>query len=217
MKHINDVTYCDETDKESYQELINQLDLGTPVIIKPNWGTSICFTEAEIIDWTLEVIQGKAMIVESYGWSRTRDMLEQGKLGSKKKGDLRKSDQWFFEYSGIGKVLDKHGVEFLNITEENWAQRTIDSETIREHVEKKHSPVHDPDFYSWVPEQLYDLRGGDLLSLSKVRLGLKDIPASLSIKNFFGIIGYFCSRNHFPSTFSEFIFIRYSNIQVTHL
>jgi hypothetical protein len=115
-------------------------------------------------------------------------MLETGKLGSKKKGDLRRSDQWFLEYSGIGKILKKHGVEFLNITEENWGKRTIDPENIQFHVEGKHQPVEDPDFYSWIPEKLYELKGADFLSLAKLRLGIQDIPASLSIKNLFGMI-----------------------------
>ena len=29
------------------------LDLSQPLLIKPNWGTGICFTEAKILDWTL--------------------------------------------------------------------------------------------------------------------------------------------------------------------
>jgi uncharacterized protein (DUF362 family) len=185
---IKNVGISEKTDKKDYQELVHSLDLETPVIIKPNWGTSLCYTEAQIIDWTLESIQGEVLLVESYGWSRTREMLETGKLGSKKKGDLRRSDQWFLEYSGIGKILKKHGVEFLNITEENWGKRTMDPENIQFHVEGTHQPVEDPDFYSWMPEKLYELKGADFLSLAKLRLGIQDIPASLSIKNLFGMI-----------------------------
>jgi hypothetical protein len=185
---IKDVAISEKTGKEAFQELIRSLELKPPVVIKPNWGTSLCFTEALILDWTLEAVQGEALIVESYGWSRTREMLEAGKLGSKKKRDLRASDSWFLEYSGIGKVLEKHGVEFLNVSEENWGKRIVDPETIREGVEGKHRPVADGDFYSWVPERLYELKGADFLSLSKLRLGLKDIPASLSVKNLFGLI-----------------------------
>ncbi len=188
MIKIKDVTVSENTDKRTYQELLKTLDLKPPVVIKPNWGSSICYTEAEILDWTLEAINGEAHIIESYGWSRTREMLETGKLGSKKKKDLRESDKWFLEYSGVDKVLEKHGVEFLNISEENWARHTTDPETIKTNVEEKHQPVNDPDFYTWIPQRLYDLRGSDFLSLSKLRLGLKDIPASLSIKNLFGLI-----------------------------
>jgi len=185
---IKDVAISEKTDKNAYQKLVKSLELKTPVIIKPNWGTSLCYTEAQIIDWTLETIQGEALIVESYGWSRTQDMLETGKLGSKNKADLRKSDQWFLEYSGVGKVLKKHDVEFLNVSEEDWGKRIMDADTIRTIVEKKHQPVKDADFYSWIPEKLSELMGSDFLSLSKLRLGIQDIPASLSIKNLFGMI-----------------------------
>jgi len=185
---IKDITISKKTDKQAYQELIQTLDLKSPVVIKPNWGSSICFTEARILDWTLEAINGEALIIESYGWSRTREMLETGKMGSKKKKDLRESDKWFLEYSGVDKILEKYGVEFLNISEENWARHTTDPETIKTNVETKHKPVNNPDFYTWIPERLYDLHGSDLLSLSKLRLGMKDIPASLSIKNLFGLI-----------------------------
>jgi len=52
--------------RDDFIELVEKLDLKPPVIIKPNWGTSVCFTEAEIIDWTLEAIDGDAVVVESY-------------------------------------------------------------------------------------------------------------------------------------------------------
>ena len=188
MKQIEDLVFSRETNRNTFLEMLEVLDLRQPLLIKPNWGTSICFTEAKILDWTLDSVDGDALVVESYGWSRTKDMLEKGKLGSKKRCDLRRSDEWFMDYSGVGKVLDKYKVEFLNITEEHWAHRTMEPETIKDEVESIYSPVSDPDFYSWMPQRLYDMRGADLLSLSKLRIGLSDIPASLSIKNLFGMI-----------------------------
>ncbi len=174
--------------REDFIELVGRLDLKPPVIIKPNWGTSVCFTEAEIIDWTLEAIDGDAIVVESYGWARTEEALRTGRLGSKKRGDLRGSDGWFLRYSGIDKILEKHGIEYLNITEENWAGRTVDAEEIRGQVESKYEPVMRDELYGVIPEKLYELRHGDLLSLSKVKLWQDDIGVSLTIKNIFGMI-----------------------------
>jgi uncharacterized protein (DUF362 family) len=174
--------------RDDFIELVEKLGLKPPVIIKPNWGTSVCFTEAEIIDWTLEAIDGDAIVVESYGWARTEEALRTGKLGSKKRGDLRGSDEWFLRYSGIDKVLEKHGVEYLNITEENWAGRTVDAKEIRAQVESKYEPVMRDELYGVIPEKLYELRHGDLLSLSKVKLWQDDIGVSLTIKNLFGMI-----------------------------
>lgn len=114
--------------------------------------------------------------------------LESGGWGSFVREDLRESDRWFFEYSGIGKVLEKHGVEFLNITEENWGNRTADPETIRGAVEEKHASLEREDFLGFIPERLYEMKGCDLLSLAKVRLLEDPMHVSLAVKNFFGMI-----------------------------
>jgi len=175
-------------DRDSFIELLGTLDLRPPVVIKPNWGTSVCFVEAEILDWVLTAVDGEALVVESYGWARSEEVLKTGRLGSKKRGDLRSSDEWFLRYSGIGEVLERHGVEFLNVTEENWGHRTVDPAIIKDAVEAVHAPVEMEELYSFVPERLYELRGGDLLSLAKVKLWLDPISVSFTLKNFFGML-----------------------------
>jgi len=174
--------------RDDFIELVGGLGLKPPVLIKPNWGTSVCFTEAEIIDWTLEAINGDAIVVESYGWARTEEALRTGRLGSKKRGDLRVSDEWFLSHSGLDMILEKHGVEFLNVTEENWAGKTVDAGEVRALVEAKYEPVMRDELYGVIPEKLYELRHGDLLSLSKAKLWQDDIGVSLTIKNIFGMI-----------------------------
>jgi uncharacterized protein (DUF362 family) len=185
---FGDVLVEKPADREAFLSIIEGLDLRPPVIIKPNWGTSVCFTEAEILDRVLTSVDGGAVVVESYGWARTEEAVKTGRLGSKKRGDLRKSDSWFLEYSGVGEVLERHGVEFLNLTEENWGRRTANPEAIREIVEAKHRPVQMEELYGFVPEKLYDLRGSDLLSLAKVKVWMEPIVVSFSVKNLFGMI-----------------------------
>jgi uncharacterized protein (DUF362 family) len=188
MIKIGNIVVEQSADEESFIKLIEELDLKPPVIIKPNLGFSVCYTEATILDWVLTAVDGDALVVESYGWARTREALETGGWGSFEPEDLRESDRWFMEYSGIGKVLEKHGVEFLNITEENWANRTADPETIKGVVEEKHAPLEEEDFLGIVPERLYEMRGCDLLSLAKVRILEAPMHVSLAVKNFFGMI-----------------------------
>lgn len=185
---IGSVTVEESVTEESFIAMIRELDLKPPVVIKPNWGTSVCFTEAEILSWVLTAVGSDALVVESYGWARTEDAVKTGRMGSKKRGDLRRSDRWFLEYSGIGKVLEEHGVEFLNVTEENWGSRTAEPEAIRKAVEAKYPPVEMEELYGFVPERLYDLRGGDLLSLAKVKLWREPIVVSFAVKNFFGML-----------------------------
>ena len=188
MIKIGNVLVEESADEETFMKLIEELDLKPPVIIKPNWGFSVCFTEATILDWVLTAVDGDALVVESYGWARTREALETGGWGSFEPEDLRESDRWFMEYSGIGKVLEKHGVEFLNITEENWGHRTADPELIRSLVNERHDPLEREDFLGFVPERLYEMRGSDLLSLAKVRVLEAPMHVSLAVKNFFGMI-----------------------------
>lgn len=168
--------------------VISKLDLKPPVIVKPNWGTINNYTEAEIIDGVLSEITGEAIVVESYGWARTKASLEGKGVGSMKKEDLRESDKWFLEVSGVGDVLSKHGVEYLNVTEEVQAGRTVDPGVIRGLVEEKYPAVMFEEMYSWVPTRLYDMREGTFLSLAKYRLNHDPIVVSLSLKNLFGMI-----------------------------
>ncbi len=188
MLKIGSVIVAQSVNEETFIEIVRALELKPPVIIKPNWGFSVCFTEAMVLDWTLTALNGDALVVESYGWARTKEALESGGWGSFEREDLRKSDQWFFEFSGIGEVLKKHNVEFLNITEENWEHRTADPELIRGAVEEKHTPLEREDFYGFVPERLFEMRGSDLLSLAKVRVLEDPMKVSLAVKNFFGMI-----------------------------
>jgi uncharacterized protein (DUF362 family) len=185
---FRDVLVEKSANREAFMSVIEGLDLRPPVVIKPNWGTSVCFTEAEILDWILTAVDGDAVVVESYGWGRSEEAVKTGRLGSKKRGDLRRSDVWFLKYSGVGEVLERHGVEFLNLTEENWGRRTANPEVIREIVEAKHRPVQMEELYGFVPERLYDLRGSDLLSLAKVKVWMEPIVVSFSVKNLFGMI-----------------------------
>jgi len=177
-----------EQSKESriYSDVIEEMNLKPPVIIKPNWGTINNYTEAEVIDGVLSAIDGESLIVESYGWARTKEALSGKGMGSQHKEDHRKSDRWFLETSGIGAVLEKHGVEYLNVTEEVWAKRTVEPDTINKLV--KFQPVQVEEMCSQVPIRLYDMRGGTFLSLAKYRLNHEPIVVSLSLKNLFGMI-----------------------------
>ncbi len=174
-------------DPSIYGRVVSELKLKSPVVIKPNWGTINNFTEAAVLDGVLGAIPGEKLVVESYGWARTRDALEGKGIGSCKRSDLRKSDEWFLEYSGVGDVLKKHGVEFLNVTEEVWGKRVADASEVKRAAEK-YPPVLFPEMYERVPQRLLDLRGGTFLSLAKYRLNHDPIAFSLSLKNLFGMI-----------------------------
>jgi uncharacterized protein (DUF362 family) len=174
-------------DPSIYERVVSELHLRPPVVIKPNWGTINNFTEATVLDGVLSAINGEAVVTESYGWARTEDALNGKGIGSCKKTDLKKSDEWFLKYSGVGDMLKKHGVEYVNVTEEVWAKRTVEPATVKGLAEK-YPPVLFEEMYARVPRRLFDLRGGTFLSLAKYRLNHDPIAFSLSMKNFFGMI-----------------------------
>jgi len=175
------------TDPSIYRDVVSELKLKPPVVIKPNWGTVNNFTEAEVLDGVLSAIGGEALVVESYGWARTEDALNGRGIGSMKRSDLRRSDEWFLKYSGVGDVLERHGVGYLNVTEEVWAGRVVERGVVRKMADR-YPPVLFEEMYARVPEKLFELRGGTFLSLAKYRLNHEPIVVSLSLKNLFGMI-----------------------------
>ena len=182
------VSFRDGIHRESFIEMVKNLELKPPVVIKPNWGFSVIFTEADILDWTLAAIDGDALVVESYGWARCREAVEDKKYGSFSRDALRKADKWFLRYSGIDKVLKKYEVEYLNITEEVWADRIAEPDTIQRIVEDSYTPLHTKKMASFVPQRLYDLSDGTFLNLAKLKFMGDDIVISLALKNLFGMI-----------------------------
>jgi uncharacterized protein (DUF362 family) len=178
-----------QANAESFTGLVARLNLKSPVLIKPNWGTVDCFTEAQILDWVLAAIPGEKLVIESHGWARNEETLLGTPAAALTKANLRKGERWFLHYSGIDQVLAKHQVEYLNLTEEIWAGRAADSQLIRQVVDKgQYPPVQFTELYEKVPARVYALRGGTLLSLSKYKMVFAPLDVSLAVKNLFGLV-----------------------------
>lgn len=194
---LGPVNFTREGTRERFMEIISRLNLEPPVIIKPNWSSSIVFTESEILDWTLSSIDGEVLIVESYAAWRTKLLIEYNGprdyaflqlLGKQKREDHRENDKWFLEFSGIDRVLEKHGVEYLNLSEELWAKRVCEKDTIAPLVKRHTGALMNTSLYEIVPERLFELKGGTLLNLAKPKRSLKANHVSLAMKNMFGMI-----------------------------
>ncbi|MDF1537577.1 MAG: DUF362 domain-containing protein [Candidatus Thorarchaeota archaeon] len=194
---LNQTLFTSDGNKESFKEILSRLNLKAPVVIKPNWSSSRMYTEGRILDWILSAIDGEVIVVESYAmWrneiftdltqTRDNDFLEM--LRKQKKSDFRKNDEWFLEFTGIQEVLDQHDVEYLNISEELWANRICNPELIHKEVEKQFPPLASESLSASVPSRLFDLKGGTLLNLTKPKRSLKENFVSLSLKNMFGMI-----------------------------
>jgi uncharacterized protein (DUF362 family) len=194
---LGPVKFTSEGSRDTFIEIVSGLNLKPPVIIKPNWSSSLIFTEREILDWTLSALDDEVLIVESHAAWRTRLFIEHdgprdGKfleiLGTQKKKEFRANDKWFLRYSGIDGVLEKHDVEYLNLSEELWANRVCEPNLVADSVESRAGFLENTALYGLVPERLYDLKGGTLLSLTKPKRSLKARHVSLTLKNMFGMI-----------------------------
>jgi len=183
--------------KEKYITAIKDLNIETDyVVVKPNWVEDIegAYTEAEILDWLFEALPNmKKIVIESYTkWRGGEEDIASDIIGGKKYWDYYKQkDQKFLSEKGIDKVLAKHKIEYLNITNEVWSDRCVDPDEVEKIVKTKFDGLYWPELYSYVPKRLFEIKdNATLISLAKIKRQLQHsyILASLSIKNLFGLI-----------------------------
>ncbi|NHJ13761.1 MAG: DUF362 domain-containing protein [Candidatus Thorarchaeota archaeon] len=189
--------FTSDGSRAKYKQIISKLDLKPPVIIKPNWSSSMAFTESKLLDWTLSAIDSETIIVESHAVWRCQFFLEfEGhrdtafltKLRRQTRKQFRDNDKWFLNFSKMQEVLDRYDVQYLNLSEELWAGRLGDPSLVQDEVEKKFGPLQNKSLYSLVPQRLLEMRGGTLLSLAKPKRSLSEKFVSLTLKNMFGMI-----------------------------
>lgn len=201
--------------KQDFINLIQSFNIQSDfVIVKPNWvdieeGN---YTEAQILDWLFESLPNqKKIVVESFTpWRGLKygggKELRVNLTGGKEFWDFyKKQDQYFLDKTGLGRVLDKFNAEYINVTDEFWKGKMVPQGIIKDLVEKKHQDIYWTDFYSYIPQKLFDIRNqSTFISLAKIKLEEKNeqIIVSLSIKNTFGLIPHpsrrkpFHNRNH---------------------
>ncbi len=201
IKKIGTTSLTKITTQSEMDEFVAGLGIKSDkVIIKPNWVEARmgAHTDAKVLDMFLTALKKPAIIVESYTFWRTDKYLVCGgdyyssgeatlETGKKHWNHFKKQDAWFLSATGIDEILKKHNAEYLNITNEVWEKRTVDSQVIQKIVEDKYEPVLFKELYSYVPQRLFDLKGADFISFAKAK---KEVEYSftLSTKNLFGLI-----------------------------
>lgn len=187
--------------KQDFISFIKSFNLQTNfVIVKPNWvdiekGN---YTEPEILEWLLEALPDqKKIIIESYTpwrglkYQPSEDLKIDLEEGKKFWDFYKEQDVNYLEVTGIGKVLEKFDVEYINITNEYWKGEIVESQIIKDVVEKKYKDIYWKDFYSYIPKKIFKIKDQTtLISLAKIKLEEtnKNIVVSLSMKNLFGLI-----------------------------
>jgi len=182
------------TDAKDMKRFVKKLNIrGKGFVIKPNWSNANTYTSAKMLDFLFDCLEGKKTVVE--GYTAWRNELNTGpepqdfitpKNAKRKWNWIKEQDVWFLRYSGIEKVLKKHGVEYINITEEVWNGRTVAKSEIQRIVEERFVSLKNKEMYEFVPNKVFDLKGNSLISLNCSRK-TREIM-SLSTKNLFGLI-----------------------------
>ena len=184
-------------DSRALTELLREFRPGQgPFVIVPNWHCTVkgYGTDARTLECLLEALPGEKTVVEAYDADRTDDPGRFQGLdleAAREHWDyLREQDQIFLRETGIGKVLDEHGAEYLNVTEEQWAGRTADGGEVRTLVEDRYGPVGHAELYGMVPQKLWEQRGCTLINYAKIKVApsADGLFFSLSMKNLFGLI-----------------------------
>ncbi len=107
--------------------------------------------DGEEVDW------GWILRHPSWDWVR-----EEGRWD-----EFRRQERWFLDEYGFTDLFEEYGVEYVNVTEEVWSGRTADARAVREAVEERFPPGFREEFYGYVPQRLYDLRGATFISFGK--------------------------------------------------
>jgi uncharacterized protein (DUF362 family) len=177
-------------------------------IIKPNWFSPHPgnFTDATVLRMLFEALDGDIIVIESYTLEKQDGSLKFTVEGEEvdwrwvlkhpnwgwmnKKGRwtrLREQDQWFLSEFGFQDLFSEFGVEYINITEEVWKGKVLDSALVKEKVEEKFSPVLHDKMYGYLPKKLLRYKDDAFINLGKVK-GIGGSYPSLTLKNMFGLI-----------------------------
>ncbi len=183
------------TSAKDFRLFLKELELqGVIFVVKPDWSNANTYTSAETLDWLFSMLKGRTKVIE--GYSAWRNELNTGPelknvvtpANARAKWQwIKEQDKWFLSFSGINKVLEKHDVEYINITEEVWSMRTLDPDEVRDLVDNKYGMIVNQDMYNFVPRRIYELRGSTLISLNNSQQ-IDGRAPSLSTKNLFGLI-----------------------------
>ena len=175
-------------------QFLQELDVqGTIFVVKPDWSNARDFTSAQTLNWLFSSLKGVVKVIEGYtAWRnelntgpKPKEVVTPSNARAKWRW-IKEQDAWFLRFSGIDKVLAKHGVEYINVTEEVWSTRTLEPEEVRDLVDSRYGVLTNQEMYGFVPTKIYELRDSTLINLNNSQQ--TEGGVSLSTKNLLGLI-----------------------------
>ncbi|MCW3980183.1 MAG: hypothetical protein NWF11_01770, partial [Candidatus Bathyarchaeota archaeon] len=182
------------TTEEDFHSFLEKLELkGVIFAVKPNWNTPKNSTSAQTLDWLFSTLRGNIKIIDGYtAWrnqlnvgTEQREIITPSNARMKWQW-IKEQDKWFLEHTGTDKVLEKHKVEYINVTEEVWSMKTLEANEVRDLVDSKYGVLLSQEMYNFIPTRIYELRGSTFISLNSSYHSGGEI--SLSTSNLFTLI-----------------------------
>ncbi len=182
------------TTQKDFHSFLEKLELkGAIFAIKPNWNATENSTSAQTLDWLLSTLRGNIKIIDGYSaWrnqlsigSEQREIITPSNARMKWQW-IKEQDKWFLKHTGTDKILEKHKVEYINVTEEVWSMKTLEANEVRDLVDSKYGVILSQEMYNFVPTRIYELRGSTFISLNSTYFSRGEI--SLSTSNLFTLI-----------------------------
>jgi uncharacterized protein (DUF362 family) len=193
---------------ELKETLSRSLETTKTVLVKPNWYSPhrANFTEASSLKLLFEAVDAEFIVIEGHSWDRNNGesmyrvngelvdwrwimknpdwswILENGRVD-----EMRRQERWFLENFGFTDLFEEHDVKYINVTEEIWANKTVNAILVKERVENQYQPVQNESIFGFMPRILARYEGSTLISHGKVKGYGSSFP-SLTIKNMFGLI-----------------------------
>jgi len=156
-----------------------------PLIIKPNWTNSLptSLPHFEALKKLLNCLKEKELVVtESYTAWRNRlyrqHFMDTGNMEWEENVKphnakvmwewLRKEEEWFLDFFGFKKWFKEYSIDYVNVTEEMWNQRTAPAEKVKACLGDKKALVKNTKLFDMVPEKFMELKGCTLLNFTKL-------------------------------------------------
>ncbi|WP_337177888.1 hypothetical protein [Paludisphaera sp.] len=154
-------------------------------LIKATWhgyaqGT---YTGAAALDLLLGALPGRAVVLEGHTSGRNVGGadFDWEEDAVRHRAWIRQQDVEFLRRTGLADVMDRHGAQYLNVTEAWWDGACAPPEEVLAALGD--ATLREPRLAGFVPSALMELRGSPFISFARFKG-----PTRLGISNLFGLI-----------------------------
>jgi hypothetical protein len=158
-----------------------------PIFVKVTWhgyatGT---FTDAVALDMLLSALPGKAIVLEGHSSGRNTGGADFDWETEARENRLwiREQEADFLSRTGLREVLDRHGADYLNVSEAWWDGQCASPDDVAARLDDCGVRIRHQELLGFVPELLLAHVGAPFISFARFKG-----PTRLGISNCFGLL-----------------------------